>query len=98
MPRDVCDLQKSKYSHDRKSIVIPILNVGRRKLRLRTEITFWLQDAAKLDLKELICKDEVNWTLLKDSKFPSPIHSLTTTEILPLEPPHFPLILYLCFV
>ena len=49
--------------------MIPVLNVPRKKLRLRTEIVFWLQDAAKLDLKLLICKDQVNWGQLKQSEW-----------------------------
>lgn len=43
--------------------------MSRRQLRLRSEITFWLQEAVKLDLKLLICKDEVDWTLLSNGNY-----------------------------
>ena len=49
-------------------LVLPILNVDRRSLRLRNEITFWLSEAAKLDLQLVICKDEVNWQDLAKGK------------------------------
>ena len=40
---------------------MPILNVSRCNLGLRKEIAFWVNEAAKLDLELLVCKDEVNW-------------------------------------
>ena len=45
----------------RTAIVVPILNVSRCNLGLRKEIAFWVNEAAKLDLELLVCKDEVNW-------------------------------------
>jgi len=62
-------LHTLKHSEQKgKPIVIPLLNVPRRKLGLRTEITFWLQDAAKISLKSVICKDEINWNDLRSSE------------------------------
>lgn len=59
-------LQKETYELKDDEVVVPILNVTRKQLQLRTEILFWFQEAAKLDLKLLICKDEVEWSSLKN--------------------------------
>ena len=59
--------QVTKYSKKTDAIVLPLLNVTRKQLKLRTEIAFWVQEAAKLDVAQLICKDEVDWTSLKTS-------------------------------
>lgn len=56
------------HSRSGTEIIIPVLNVDRKSLRLRNEITFWIQEAAKLDLSLLICKDEVNWHAIKHGK------------------------------
>ncbi|KAI1301614.1 Protein prune -like protein 2 [Halotydeus destructor] len=61
-------LNTTKYSGDSDAIVLPVLNIQRSQLRLKTEIIFWLQDAVKLDLKHLICKDEIAFDSLKSIK------------------------------
>ena len=59
-------MQKSSYESKEDAVVVPLLNVTRKQLQLRTEILFWFQEAAKLDLKLLICKDELEWPSLKE--------------------------------
>lgn len=61
-------LQKTKYESDIQSVVIPLLNIARKELRLRTELTFWFQDAVKLENSLLICRDELNYQQLAKGK------------------------------
>lgn len=63
-------LQNVKYANDITSIVIPVLNIARRELRLRTELTFWLQEAVKLNSSLLVCRDDLNLTHLPGGNVP----------------------------
>lgn len=46
--------------------VIPVLNIPRKELPLKTEVTYFLQKKS-LDLNDLVCNDEIRWAELRES-------------------------------
>ncbi|ETN63451.1 PRUNE protein [Anopheles darlingi] len=46
--------------HTKDTAIIPVLNVVRNELPLKTEVTYYLKQQ-KIALDELICSDEVQW-------------------------------------
>ncbi|XP_054160250.1 uncharacterized protein LOC128958421 isoform X2 [Oppia nitens] len=49
-------------------LVVPILNATRNELSLKTEVIFWFENSVHLNCEDLICRDEINWELLKTKK------------------------------
>ena len=48
-------------------IVIPILNISRNELELKTEVIFWFENSIHLNRNDLICRDQIDWEALKSS-------------------------------
>ena len=56
-----------KQESDNKRIVIPVLNITRNELVLKTEVIFWFENSIHLNRNDLICRDQIDFEALKTS-------------------------------
>ncbi|XP_015783542.1 uncharacterized protein LOC107361272 isoform X2 [Tetranychus urticae] len=57
----------SKYSSSKDQVTLPVLNINRDRLFLKSEVAFWLEETLQIKFESVLCKDEVNLLRIREN-------------------------------